>query len=125
MVSKTKLYSQLDLLEQELLVRIVPHLEYAASGKNDLVFCASDFNPFPQLKSKTDPETESLILLGRQILALRDKVGEPSQGSIAERICWYCISWGKQGDIQGKGAQALSGVFLQEILDTHKKEPLH
>jgi hypothetical protein len=103
----------------------VPHLNNAVSGNNDLVFCAADFNPFPQLKSKTDPETESLIILGRQILALRGKVGESSQGSIAERICWYCISWGKQGDLQGKAAQALAGVFLREILEAGKKEQLH
>lgn len=116
MVSKAKLYSQLDHMEQELRERIIPHLEKAAIGENDLIFCATDFNPFPQLKSSTDAETESLILLGRKILVLREKLGEPSDGSIAERICWYCRSWGDAGDLQGKAAQGLAKYFLQEVL---------
>jgi hypothetical protein len=39
MVAKSKLYSKLDGLEIELKERLVPHLEQAAAGNNDLVFC--------------------------------------------------------------------------------------
>ena len=116
MVSKAKLYTQLDKLEEELRERIVPHLEKAASGQNDLVFCATDFNPFPLLKSSTDVQTDSLIQLGRQILGLQEKLGESSAGSIAERICWYCRKWGDTDDGHGKTAQGLAREFLQEIM---------
>ena len=75
MVSKAKLYAQLDSLEDELRARIVPHLENAVNGRNDLIFCTTDFNPFPELKSKTDKEADELIQLGRKILALRKKLG--------------------------------------------------
>lgn len=117
MVSKAKLYAQLDLLEEELRERIIPHLEYAALGENDLVFCAIDFNPFPQLKSKTDAETDSLIQLGSHILALREKLEEPSEGSIAERICWYCRTWGRSGDSHQKVTQGLAREFIEEIVN--------
>ena len=75
MVSKAKLYSQLDRMDDELRERIIPHLENAAIGKNDLVFCTTDFNPFAELKYNVDAETDSLIQLGRKILALLGKLG--------------------------------------------------
>jgi hypothetical protein len=115
MVSKAKLYSQLDRLEDELRERIVPHLENAVDGRNDLVFCTTDFNPFQVLKSRADSETDALIQLGGQILALREKLGEPSEGTIAERICWYCRKWGDAGDSRRKAAQGLAREFLQEV----------
>ncbi len=121
MVSKQKLYSQLDRMEEELRERIVPHLEEATARKNDLVFCATDFNPFPELKLKTDAETDALIQLGRQILVMREKLGDSSDGTIAERLCWYCRKWGDAGDNHRKSAQRLAAEFLQEIKDTDSK----
>lgn len=117
MVSKAKLYSQLDTLEDELQERIIPHLQQAEDGKNDLVFCVSDFNPFPKLRLNTDAETESLIQLGRQILSLREKLDESSENTIAERICWYCRAWSDARDAHGKAAQDLAREFLKEIDD--------
>ena len=60
MVSKQKLFTKLDLLEMELEERLIPHLEKSAHGENDLVFCVTGFNPFRELKSKTDKVTEEL-----------------------------------------------------------------
>jgi len=117
MVSKAKLYSQLDTLEDELQERIIPHLQQAKDGKNDLVFCVSDFNPFPKLRLNTDAETESLIQLGRQILSLREKLDESSKNTIAERICWYCRTWADARDAHGKASQDLAREFLKEIDD--------
>jgi hypothetical protein len=118
MVSKAKLYTQLDSLEDELRDRIVPHLENAVNDRNDLIFCTTDFNPFPELKSKTDKETGELIQLGRQVLVLREKLGEPSAGCIAEKICWYCRKWGDVYDSHRKPVQGLAQAFLQEIVNT-------
>ena len=115
MVSKSKLYSQLDLMERDLRERIIPHLEVAADGNNDLVFCVPDFNPYPELRSKTDPETQELVLLGRQILSMRDKLNEPSVGTIAERICWYCRKWSDVKEHCRMTAQGLANAFLKEI----------
>ena len=115
MVSKSKLYTQLDLLESELREKLVPRLESAARGKNDLIFCVDSFNPFTELKSKTDSETEALIHIGAQILGLREKLGEPSEGTIAERICWYCREWGNLENGHRKSAPGLAKQFLEEI----------
>lgn len=117
MVSRAKLYSQLDGIEDELQSRLVPHLEQAASGGNELVFCVSDFNPFPALKFRTDANTEDMIQLGRQILALREKLGESSVGTLAERLCWYCRKWGDTQDNHRKAAQGLAVDFLEEVVN--------
>jgi len=115
MVSKSKLYAQLDLLERDLRERIVPHLELAAAGENEFVFCVPDFSPYPERRSKTDPETEALVLSGRQILALREKLNEPSDGTIAERICRYCRKWSDGKDNRHVNGEALANAFLDEI----------
>jgi len=119
MVSKAKLYSRLDDLEDELQERIVPHLEKAVDGRNDLVFCATDFNKDPELKSKTDNTTDELIQVGRQILTLREKLGEPSDGSIAERICFYCRKWSDSPDCHKHSVAELAQSFLKEIITVH------
>ena len=115
MVSKAKLYTQLDALEFELEASLIPHLEQAADGRNDLVFCVQSFNPFPELASRTDEKTETLVTIGSHILTLKNKLGEPSDGSLAERICWYCREWGNLENEKRKSAQGLAIQFLQEI----------
>jgi len=115
MVSPAKLYSQLDVLESELKEKLIPHLEKAADGKNDLIFCADGYNPFSELSGKTDEHTEDLIKIGVKILSLKAKLGEESKGSIAERICWYCHEWGNVKNSHRKSAQGLARQFLEEI----------
>ncbi len=115
MVSKTKLYQQLDQLEQVLLERLVPHLVYAAQGNNPLVFCATGFNTVKASQYTTDNTTEELVEIGAQILSLKAKLGEPSEGSPAERICWYCRKWNAVKKDQAKEAKVLAAQFLKEI----------
>jgi len=115
MVSKAKLYTKLDLLEEKLRELLIPHLKSAAAGKNDLVFCVTAFNPFSELKYKTDKLTEELIDMGSQILSLREKLGEPSDGTIAERICWYCREWGNTKNSHRASGAGLAKQFLAEI----------
>lgn len=114
-VSKAKLYSRLDSLEAELEDGFVPHLRNAANGENDLVFCVSAFNSFRELKNHTDKKTEEFIEIGSQIISLRDKLGEPYAGTIAERICWYCREWANKDNHQRKSGTALAKQFLAEI----------
>lgn len=115
MVSKAKLYSSLDALEAELEERLLPHLRNAAQGKNDLIFCVNTFNPFRELRSKTDKLTEALIDIGAQILSLREKLGEPTEGSIAERVCWYCREWSKAPSRHKATGASLAKQFLAEL----------
>ncbi|MBV1879588.1 MAG: hypothetical protein KUG79_18240 [Pseudomonadales bacterium] len=115
MIAKVKLYSKLDTLEAELKALLIPHLERAAEGNNDLVFCARDFNPPKELKGLTDKKTEKLVAMGTQILALKEKLGEPSEGTIAQRICWYCRTWSSADNRHRKNAQSLAKKFLIEI----------
>jgi len=115
MVSRSKLYTRLDALEAELEERLVPHLKQAAEGMNDLVFCAEGYNLCPQLKHSTDQRTEELIGIGAQILSLRVKLNEPSESTLAERICWYCHKWADINDHRRSSAQVLARQFLNEI----------
>jgi hypothetical protein len=116
MVATVKLYAQLDNLEYELRERIIPHLEGAAAGNNDLAFNATDFTSSRNLKLQIDPEIDTLIHLGRQILVLREKLNEPTINTIAERICWYCRKRATIGNSQKKVVQELAQKFLDEIL---------
>ncbi len=59
--------------------------------------------------------TEELVELGAQILALKKKLGEPCDGSIAERICWYCREWGSTARSDKAAGQMLATRFLDEI----------
>lgn len=118
MVSKSKLYSKLDGLESELQERIVPHLVKAAEGKNDLVFCVNGYHSFTPLKYKTDSITAEPVAIGTEILSLRQKLGEPIKGSIAERICWYCREWGNTKNYYRDGTQELEKQLLSEIENT-------
>ena len=115
MVSKAKLYSKLDALEAQIREGLIPHLRDAAEGNNDLIFCVKGFNPFRELKNNTDPLTEELVEIGAQILSLRDKLGESSVGTIAERICWYCREWSHTGRHQNGLGTNLAKQFLTEI----------
>ena len=115
MVTKAKLYSRLDILETELREALVPHLRNAAQGNNDLIFCVKPFNPFRELKHRTDTLTEELIDIGSQALSLREKLGEPSEGTIAERICWYCREWGNTENHHRPSGSGLAKQFLMEI----------
>ena len=115
MVSRSKLYAQLDVLEDELKEKIIPHLDIAAHGNNDLIFCVSEFNRLSELKYKTDKQTEELIYLGRKILSLKEKLGESTEGSIAERICWYCREYAAINKPDQHHAQGLAKQFLDEI----------
>ena len=115
MVSKAKLYSRLDALEAELEQGLLPHLRNAAEGNNDLIFCVKAFNPFRELRLKTDRLTEELIDIGSQILSLREKLGESSDGTIAERICWYCREWSNAGNYDRGAGAGLAKQFLAEM----------
>lgn len=115
MVSKAKLYSKLDELEAQLESVLVPHLTVAARGENDLIFCVAVFNPFSELKHSTDKLTEELVDIGSQIISLREKLGEPTYGTVAERICWYCHEWGNTGNRHRSSGKGLAQQFLLEI----------
>lgn len=115
MVSKAKLYAQLDSLEAELLELTVPHLKRAANGENDLIFCVKQFNLSPELKYKTDKVTEELVEMGSSVISLREKLGEPTKGTIAERVCWYCREWGNTENHHRSPGTGLARIFLAEI----------
>jgi hypothetical protein len=114
-VSKAKLYSKLDELEDQLRKKIIPHLMCASEGNNDLIFCVKGFNPYREFKNRTDKQTEELIEMGSQILSLREKLGESSSGSIAQRICWYCREWANTSNRHKPSGKSLAKQFLQEI----------
>ncbi|MEO0972060.1 MAG: hypothetical protein AAFX85_03130 [Pseudomonadota bacterium] len=115
-VAKRKLYAQLDVLEGQLEEQLRAHLRVAARGGNDLVFCVASFNSHPELRHERDETTERLVALGAQILALREKLGEPAhEHSAAVRICWYCREWGELADDPRRGTVALAQRFLEEL----------
>jgi hypothetical protein len=115
MVSRTKLYAQLDSLEEELDERLIPHLEEAAKGKNEFIFCAKSFVPYVSLRKHADKLTAELIELSSDIFYLREKLGETLENTSASRLCEYCEQWGKLTDRHRNSAQDMAIQFLKEI----------
>jgi hypothetical protein len=115
MVSKSKLYIQLDRLEEELSEKLIPHLEDAAKGRNEFIFCAKHFVAQTSLRKHADAYTQELIDLSSKILSLRDNLGESTVGCVAERICIYCDRWGSVKDRHRNLGQELAIEFLHEI----------
>lgn len=115
MVSKSKLYIQLDRLEEELEEKLIPHLEEAAKGRNEFIFCAKSFVAQASLRKHADAYTQELIDLSSKILSLRDNLGESTDGCVAERICIYCGKWGNVKDRHRNLGQELALEFLHEI----------
>lgn len=115
MVARSKLYEQLDQLEGELERKLIPHLQHAANGDNDYIFCVEQFNPFKKYRENTDKVSESLVNLGAQILSLRKKLGESSENTIADKICGYCHQWNECVQTEEKCARQLAQQFLDEI----------
>lgn len=115
MVSRAKLYRQLDALELELAEQLSAHLGVAAAGDNDFIFCVAEFSSTAGVNDQPDRTTEQLIVLSRRILALHEKLGESSQGTPAERLCWYCQQWSRETDPREKLARSLARQFLAEI----------
>ncbi|MFT7307262.1 MAG: hypothetical protein ACI9P7_002534 [Candidatus Azotimanducaceae bacterium] len=103
------------MLEAELKDSLVPHLRNAVDGNNDFVFCVKTFNELREFRDRADEVTEELIEIGSQILSLREKLGEPTDGTIAERICWYCRQWSKTQNHQSASSEGLARQFLAEI----------
>ncbi|HIF50162.1 MAG TPA: hypothetical protein EYQ42_01265 [Thiotrichaceae bacterium] len=106
---------QLDSLESELEQKLIPILELAAEGKNDFVFCVTGYHSISEFKNKSNSETEDLVSIGAQILSLKNKLGESSEGTLAERICWYCRVWGDLDNAHRKNAQDLAKQLLNEV----------
>ena len=122
MVSKSKLYSRLDALEEELRETLLPHLKSAVECNNNLIFCVKSFNPYRELKYKTDKVTEELIEIGSLVLSLREKLGEPTEGTLAERICWYCREWSNTKNRHRPSGVVLARQFLVEIDNAGRDE---
>jgi len=115
-VSKGKLFSKLDDLEILLKDSVVSHLHLAVNNRNEGVFCVTGFSKNHDARYKANKITEELVLLGRQVLALKEKLGEASQGSIAERICWYCREWSQAKPCYPHPSGIyLAQQFLEEI----------
>jgi hypothetical protein len=115
MVARSKLYAQLDSLEDELDEKLIPHLEEAAKGKNEYIFCAKSFVPYVSLRKHADKLTAELIELSSDIFYLREKLGESLDNTNAGRLCDYCEQWGKLTDRHRNSAQDMAIHFLKEI----------
>ncbi len=115
MVARSKLYAQLDSLEGELDEKLMPHLEEAAKGKNEYIFCAKSFVPYVSLRKHADKLTAELIELLSDIFYLREKLGEPLDNTNAGRLCEFCEKWVNLTDRHRNSAQDLAIQFLKEI----------
>ena len=115
MVARSKLYTQLELLESELKEKLVRQLKLALNGEDNSVFCVEKFSKHKEWKGRFNKKTEYLVDLGAQILTLKKKLGETSENSIAEQICIYCRRWNDNVNSDPNYAQIIAKQFLNAI----------
>lgn len=115
MVARSKLYVQLELLENELREKLILQLKSAIKGDDSSIFCVEKFSNHKEWKGRFNKNTEYLVGLGAQILTLKKKLGESSENSIAEQICLYCRRWNDNVHAEPKYAQILANEFLDKI----------
>jgi len=115
MVSKTKLYDKLDLLEAQLQKDMIDHLTQAIKHEDEFIFCVSTFSSRRWLKKHSNKKMEQSVTMGAHILTLKEKLNETVTGSIAERVCWYCREWNRTHDENTPMGVFLAKQFLTEI----------
>jgi len=115
MVARSKLYAQLDSLEEEFVEKLVPHLKEAARGQNEYIFCAKSFVSYASLRKHADKLTAELIELASDIFYMREKLGESLDDTNAGRFCDCCEQWGKLTDRHRNSAQDMAIQFLKDL----------
>ena len=115
MVARSKLYLQLESLENELREKLISQLQLAINGEDNSIFCVDKFNKHKEWKEHCNKRSEYLVDLGAQILTLRKKLGESSENTIAEQICEYCRLWNDNVNTDPKCAQIIAKQFLDAI----------
>lgn len=108
-----KLYDRLDALEAEIRRRLVPALWAVAEGKKTTFFLVAAYSPFSNWLNCS--ETEALLALADEAMALRNKLGEPAAGAVGERLRAYCRRASDVSDHNRLGPQRLAQQFLTEL----------
>ena len=65
--------------------------------------------------SSENKEGESLLNLIDEILKLRRKLGEPTEGTLGVRFREYCVTYANTANEHRRGPIKLAKQFLQEI----------
>ena len=73
---------RLDMLEAELLRKLIAQLKIVADGKDTLFFTTAEFNPFDLPQHMLSPVAEELSELSLEAIRLRELLGEPDEQSV-------------------------------------------
>ena len=61
MVARSKLYMQLELLEDEIREKLVSQLQLALNGEDDAVFCVEKFNKHKSWKGRCNKKSRTSV----------------------------------------------------------------
>jgi hypothetical protein len=94
---RNKLYQRLEELEAELIERAVPALRRVAAGRDGTFFWTSRFMRVRALQNRTRGDTDALLELADEVLALRRKLREPVDTCPAATGNWRASCWTRLG----------------------------
>jgi hypothetical protein len=110
-----KLYARLDGLEEEFKQRLVAELHRVSAEPSGFFFMNEEYPEYRVLSRYARPEVEVLKSLGTEIVALREKLKEPVEGSLYSRFLEYRKKWSNVEDHHRSTDQNLAKQLLSEI----------
>jgi hypothetical protein len=102
--------------------RLAPLLRECAAGKNDLLFCTTEFLPSHYPRTLASAQSDELLELADEICRLRELVAEPISDSFAWRFRECCRKANDLTDHHRGSAATIAARLLDEI--SHSKQDI-
>jgi hypothetical protein len=107
---------ELEALERDLRERLKADLAAVSDGGDSLYFYNSDFNPFDLPETRLSKRGAEAYQLARDILKLRDRLGEPASRE-AELLIEAIRHHADQTDHHRLGARRLAARLARDLGD--------
>jgi hypothetical protein len=120
MSRRSKQREILQALELEFRKTLVEALLAAVDDSHSQLFLAEDFNPWPEVRGRTDPKTNQLVDSANRITKLREEMGEPDE-SEAALFLRTCQSYCDISNANRAGVQKHAAALFDEISNLRSK----
>ncbi len=114
MARRQKQYRILDSLEKDFLSLLNESTLEACEDSKSLFFLATEYNPWSEMKGRTDPKTNVLVKDAQSIINLRSQLGEP-ENCLALIFLEYCKQYVDTTNANRLGVQKHALALLKEI----------
>ena len=111
---QTKLESQLQAAENELIEALASHLPYTVQH-GDPLFENSEVRPDYVPAHRISEESERLFQLAKEAVRLRETIGLSSSGSVGQLFISACRELADMGNGNRRGPRQLAAWLMSEL----------